>query len=115
MIVALASPRVASSLEDGLDRIERCLSEASANGTEIVRFPEAYLPGLRGQDFDVFHFDLTEQARALEAVAALARKHAVATIMRMERITDRGRQRAAATGLLATRYAPARYRGVTSE
>ena len=95
MIVALASPRVASSLEDGLNRIERCLSEASAKGAEIVCFPEAYLPGLRGQDFDVFHFERTEQARALEAIAALARTHGVATIMGMERITDRGRQIAA--------------------
>jgi predicted amidohydrolase len=46
MIIALASPRVASSLDDGLDKIKRLLSEASAQGAEIVCFPEAYLPGL---------------------------------------------------------------------
>ena len=53
MIVALASPRPASTLDEGLDKIERFLSEAAAQGAAIVCFPEAYLPGLRGQDFDV--------------------------------------------------------------
>ena len=44
MIIALASPRVASALDEGLDRIKRFLPEASAQGAAIVCFPEAYLP-----------------------------------------------------------------------
>jgi predicted amidohydrolase len=95
MIVALASPRPASSLDDGLARIGRCLSEASAQGAEIVCFPEAYLPGLRGQDFEVFPYDRAEQERALAAVSVLARTHGVATILGMERVTVSGRQIAA--------------------
>jgi predicted amidohydrolase len=95
MIVALASPRVASTLEEGLDRIERLLSEASARGAQIACFPEAYLPGLRGQDFEVLPFDRTQQDRALEAVARSARSHALATILGMERLTPAGRQIAA--------------------
>ena len=95
MIVALASPRVASSLDDGLGKIERCLSDASAQGAEIVCFPEAYLPGLRGQDFEVIPFDPATQERALQSVARLARTHALATILGMERITEAGRQIAA--------------------
>jgi predicted amidohydrolase len=95
MIVALASPRVASTLDDGLAKIERLLSDASEQGAEIVCFPEAYLPGLRGQDFDVLPFDLREQERALEAVTALARTYGVATILGMEQITAAGRQIAA--------------------
>jgi predicted amidohydrolase len=50
MIVALASPRVASSFDEGLDKVKRFLSEASAQGAEIVCFPEAYLP-LAGTGF----------------------------------------------------------------
>jgi predicted amidohydrolase len=92
MIIALASPRIASSLDDGLDRIRRLLSEASAQGAEIVCFPEAYLPGLRGQDFDVLPFDRTQQDRVLRAVAQWARTYAVATILGMERLTEAGRQ-----------------------
>jgi predicted amidohydrolase len=95
MIIALASPGVASSLEDGLDKIKRLLSEASAQGAEIACFPEAYLPGLRGQDFEVLPFDRTQQDRTLQAVAQLARTFRVATILGMERITEAGRQIAA--------------------
>jgi predicted amidohydrolase len=95
MIIALASPRVASSLEDGLDRIKHLLSEASAQGTQIACFPEAYLPGLRGQDFDVFPFGPAEQERALQAVAQWARRYGATTILGMERLTEAGRQIAA--------------------
>ena len=69
MIIALASPCIASALDEGLDKIKRFLSEASAQGAEIVCFPEAYLPGLRGQDFEVLPFDQTRQERVLQAVA----------------------------------------------
>src|SRR6516164_5653355 len=69
MIIALASPSVASTLDEGLDKIKRFLSEASAQGAEIVCFPEAYLPGLRGQDFVVLPFGQTEQERVLQSVA----------------------------------------------
>ncbi len=95
MIIALASPSVASSLEDGLEKIKQSLSEASAQGAEIVCFPEAYLPGLRGQDFEVFPFDPAQHERALQAVALWARTYAVAVILCMERFTEAGRQIAA--------------------
>jgi predicted amidohydrolase len=96
MIIALASPRVASSVEECLDRIEQLISEASARGAEIVCFPEAYLPGLRGLDFEVPPFDRAQQERALQAVSEWARTYRIATVLGMERITDAGRQIAAA-------------------
>jgi predicted amidohydrolase len=95
MIIALASPRVASTLDDGLDKIKRLLAEASAQGAEIVCFPEAYLPGLRGQDFEVLPWDRTQQERALQAVALSTRSYGLATILGMERLTEAGRQIAA--------------------
>jgi predicted amidohydrolase len=95
VIIGLASPRVAATLDEGLDRIGRLLSEASARGAEIVCFPEAYLPGLRGQDFDVWPFDRTQEQLALQAAAQLARTYAVAIILGMERLTASGRQIAA--------------------
>lgn len=88
MIIALAAPCIASALDEGLDKIKRFLSEASAQGAEIVCFPEAYLPGLRGQDFDVLPFDQTQQERVLQAVAQWARTYAVTTILGMERLTE---------------------------
>src|SRR5258707_10971151 len=95
MIIALASPRVPSSVEEGLDKIKQSLSEAAALGAEIVCFPEAYLPGLRGLDFEVPPFDRTQQERALQAVAQWARTYRLATVLGMEWHTNAGRHIAA--------------------
>ncbi len=95
MIIALASPCIASTLDEGLDKVKRLLSEASAQGAEIVCFPEAYLPGLRGQDLDVLPFDRTQQERVLRAAAQWARAYAVAAILCTERLAEAGRQVAA--------------------
>jgi predicted amidohydrolase len=92
MIVALASPGVARTLDEGLDKVKRFLSDASAQGAEIVCFPEAYLPGLRGQDFEVAPYDRSQEERVLRVVAQSARTYAVATILGMERLTETGRQ-----------------------
>src|SRR6185295_15981015 len=92
MIIALASPCIASSIEDGLAKIKQSLAAAAAQGAQIVCFPEAYLPGLRGQDFEVPAFDQTQQEQVLQAVAQWARAYKVATILGMERLTAAGRQ-----------------------
>ena len=92
MIIALASPRIASSIDDGIDKIKRLMVEASAQRARIICFPEAYLPGLRGQDFEVPRFGEAEQERVLQAASQWAREFAIATILGMERLTDAGRQ-----------------------
>jgi predicted amidohydrolase len=83
MIIALASPCIATTLDEGLDKVQRLMSEASAQRAQIVCFPEAYLPGLRGQDFEVFPWDQTQQEHTLRAVAQWARTSEVATILGM--------------------------------
>jgi len=95
MRIALASPRVATSLDEGLDKVRRLQAEAAARGAAVVCFPEAYLPGLRGVDLDVLPFSPAEQARVLAAVADGARAHGVATIFGTERLTDAGLQNVA--------------------
>jgi predicted amidohydrolase len=95
VIIGLASPRVATSLDDGLARIERLVSDASAQGAQIVCFPEAYLPGLRGQDFEVIPWDKEQQERTLEVVGRFAQKYRVAVILSLELATGSGRQIAA--------------------
>jgi predicted amidohydrolase len=92
MIVGLASPRVASTLDDGIARVMRLQAEAAAGGAQIVCFPEAYLPGLRGQDFDVPAYEERDERRALASVAQSARENSVATIVSMEKIVAGGRQ-----------------------
>src|SRR5690242_4550313 len=91
MIIALASPRPARSLDEGLEKIDRMLAEAASRGGEIACFPEAYLPGLRGVDLDVLPFDETDHDRVIQRVAHSARTHSIATILGMESPTPRGR------------------------
>lgn len=95
MKVALASPRVAASLEEGIANVERLVAEGAGRGGRIVCFPEAYLPGLRGQDFDVPSYGAAEEERVRSAVAAAARRHGIVVIAGVERIVPEGRQVAA--------------------
>ncbi len=96
MIIGLASPRVASDLEDGLARVDRLIADAAARGARVVCFPEAYLPGLRGQDLAVLPWDPARQERTLQAVCGSARRHGVATLLGIERLVDAGAQIATA-------------------
>jgi len=95
VIIALASPRFAASVAEGLEKVERLISEAAAQGAEIVCFPEAYIPGLREQGFDIPPFDRVQQERALAAVAGWAKARRIATIVGMENAARAGRQIAA--------------------
>jgi predicted amidohydrolase len=95
MIIALASPRIATSLDDGLEQVRGMMADAAGSGAQIVCFPEAYLPGLRGQDFDVSDFSEADEERALRAIRDWARKYRIATIAGLEHGVPEGRQIAA--------------------
>lgn len=92
MVIALASPRIATSVDDGLARIERLVGEGAGKGAHIVCFPEAYLPGLRGQDFDVLPWDGSAERHVLGAVQHSARTERIAIIISLEHVTEAGRQ-----------------------
>ena len=89
MIVGLASPSVAESIDDGLHKIKTLMARAAEAGAEIVCFPEAYL---RGLDFDVPPFDEPHLRRLLTAVSDWARSYRIAAIVGTERIEPAGRQ-----------------------
>ena len=93
LTIGLASPRVATTLDEALEKVRRLIADASARGADIVCFPEAYVPGLRGQDFEVYPFGAEDEERALRTVAEWSKKFAIATILGMERRIDAGRQR----------------------
>ncbi|MFK7804689.1 MAG: carbon-nitrogen hydrolase family protein [Anaerolineae bacterium] len=95
MKIALASPKVATSIKDGLQKIETCLARASAAGAEIICFPEAYLPGLHGVGIDVLPFDKAQQDNVLAAVTKMAKSHTIAVILGIENVAENGRQIAA--------------------
>lgn len=94
-IIALASPAVASSLDEGLDKVKTLMHEAARRAASVVCFPEGYLPGLRGQDFDVVPYGASEHERVMAALSEWARHHHIATIFCGERLVEAGRQLAA--------------------
>jgi predicted amidohydrolase len=96
MIIALATPRRGISIDEGLETIRRQVAEAAKQGATIVCFPEAYLPGLRGLDFEVPAFDEVQQARSLQAVAKWSRECKIAIILGTEWLTGGCRHIAAA-------------------
>jgi predicted amidohydrolase len=96
MRIALAGPRVAATLDDGLAATDRLLAAAAAQGARVVCFPEAYLPGLRGLDFPVPPFGPADQDRVLAAAAEMTRRHGVAAVLGVEWHTAAGRHIAAA-------------------
>ena len=95
MIIGLASPAVASSVDEALDKVKSLVSAAAAQGAAIVCFPEAYVPGLRGQDFVVPPYDLADQERAVRAASDWARASKISVILGLERLTPAGPQVAA--------------------
>jgi predicted amidohydrolase len=72
------------------------MGDAASRGAAIVCFPEAYLPGLRGLDFDVPPFEKSDEGRVLRTVGGWARDLKIATILGIEHITPSGNQIAAA-------------------
>ena len=90
MRIALAAARNAPSIEERLRTLERFLAEAAAQRAAIVCFPETYIPGLRGQDFDVPLPDQPRQEAALEEIRAAAGRHGVAAIVGMEWQSPKG-------------------------
>lgn len=88
--VGLAAVRNAPSVEVRLATAERVIAEAAAQNAAIVCFPETYVPGLRGQDFDVPPPDQARQEAALERIRAAAGRHGVAVVLPMEWETAAG-------------------------
>jgi predicted amidohydrolase len=82
--IGLAAARNVSSMDERLDALDRFLAEAAARDVAIVCFPETYIPGLRGQDFDVPPPDQRRQQAALDGICASARRHHVAAVVGME-------------------------------
>jgi predicted amidohydrolase len=82
--IGLAAARNAPSVEERLQIAGRFLAEAGGQDVAIVCFPEAYLPGLRGEDFPVPPPDQRRQQDALDQVCAAAKRNNVAVVMGME-------------------------------
>lgn len=88
--VGLAQARFPKSVEDGVEQVQRFLQQAKEQVCDIVCFPEAYLPGMREQGFEVPAHDQRVQERTLEAVRQAAEDNGVAVVIGMEWETEIG-------------------------
>jgi predicted amidohydrolase len=95
MRIALATPPVQENWKAALDCVTDYMEDAAYMGAQLVCFPEAYLPGLRGLDFPVPDFTIADQEQVLKTVQAACLQHQIACILGMEYHTPHGRHLAA--------------------
>jgi len=88
--LALAAPPLARSIAEGMRHVADYVGRAAEAGAALVCFPEAYVPGMRGLDFDVEAHDPQGLAAALAQARALAREHRIAIVLPMEWPGDAG-------------------------
>ena len=93
--IGLASPRIAASITEGLDKVKHFLAQAAQQKVQIVCFPESYIPGLRGQDFSVPVYPKATLEAALDEICQAAKQHSVTTIIGMDWQTELGLQNVA--------------------
>jgi len=82
--IGLAAVRNRASVDARLAMLDQVLTSAAEKQVAVVCFPETYIPGLRGLDFDVPPPDQRRQESALQHIADSARQNKVAVIVGME-------------------------------
>ena len=82
--VGLAAAANHADFDARLATVDRFIAQAGERDVRFLCFPEAYLPGLRGMDFEVPSQNQDRQERALDHVRSSASRHGVAVIIGME-------------------------------
>src|SRR5215471_3623371 len=77
--IGLAAPRIALSIDEGILKVRSFLANAAEQEVQIVCFPESYIPGLRGQDFEVPLYDKGVIESALKEICQAAKQNSVTT------------------------------------
>lgn len=88
--IGLASTANLADRDERLTTVVQFLERAAAETVAIACFPETYLPGLRGMDFEVPPHDQQWQQYALETVRVASARAGVAAIVGMEWATPAG-------------------------
>ena len=91
MRIGLATAPVPMSLEHSLRNILDFMDQAASFDVDLLCFPEAYLPGMRGQHFSIPLCEQAELREALEMVCKAAAEHGMGVILPMEWPSEQGR------------------------
>lgn len=84
MKVAVASPPVPKSIEDGLFQVEKLVKEASSQNAEIICFPESYIPGYPAEEFKPEVGTPEKLQSALDKACKIASENNIAIILPMD-------------------------------
>jgi len=84
MKIALASPPIPKSLEGGLYWVKQLIMESAASEARLVCFPETYLPGYRGYEYNGEAHDPAKLDKALQQVCGWAKEFNIAVIIPMD-------------------------------
>ena len=88
MKIAVASPPIPKSIDDGLHQLELLVKQAAAEGARVVCFPESYLPGYPGMGYDAADRSSEKLQAALATVCASAQHNNIAIIVPMDWYED---------------------------
>ncbi|HEY4323752.1 MAG TPA: carbon-nitrogen hydrolase family protein [Mucilaginibacter sp.] len=84
MKIALATPPFPISIDDGLHWVEKFIKQAADEHAEIVCFPESYIPGMRGMEFEIEEHSPEKLKLALQKVCGFAKGSSIAVILPMD-------------------------------
>src|SRR5664279_2176105 len=84
MKIALASPPFPKSINDGLFQVEKLIKDAVNEQAEIICFPESYIPGYPGEEFEVDKASQKQLQGALDNVCEMAAAYSIAIILPMD-------------------------------
>jgi predicted amidohydrolase len=88
--IGLAQLQLPHSVSHGVEKVVNTLQKGASKKVDIICFPESFIPGLRGQDFEVVEPDQAAMEDALKDICAAAASFHVAAVVGMEWETDKG-------------------------
>jgi predicted amidohydrolase len=88
MKLAIASPPMPESIDDGLYWLEKLVKEASGKGAEIICFPESYIPGYPLPEYRVEKQSPEKMCMALDKACKIAADNHIAIILPMDWYSD---------------------------
>ncbi len=88
MKIAVASPPIPQSLNDGLFWLEKLTAQASAAQAAIICFPESFLPGYPGMPYPPQDREKTVLKEALQQACKIASTQKIAIILPMDWYED---------------------------
>lgn len=91
MRIGLATAPVPTSLDHAVDTILDFIVQAASFDVHLLCFPEAYLPGMRGQNFPIPFCGQDELRDALTRICAETARRGIGVILPMEWPSDEGR------------------------